>query len=241
VGTLAPVFSQTTQQSSTQSPGTQTGGSSLRVSVNAPGAVQTTQQNSATDQTFQGAGTGSADQQTQPNQPLSIPSITDESLLLFSDTGNDDDSGSQGVQVIGVIDLLRMVFVLAGVLASIYGLFWLIKRSKTGTTGASDSVIQVRDQVILGGSKAIYLVQIGDRMFMVGGTENSLNLLTELDDKETLQEIQVTLGQKTQKPVQNFSSLLGDLLGTQPGGTKKTGKGSSFEFLHAQKERLKKW
>lgn len=238
MGTLAPVFSQTTQQSSTQVPGSVPGGSSLRVSVNTPDAVQTTQQNSATEQTNQGTVSGSQNQQSQANQPLSI---TDESLLLFSDTGNGNDTETQGVQVIGVIDLLRMVFVLAGVLASIYGLFWLIKRTKTGSVGVTDSVIQVRDQVILGGSKAIYLVQIGDRMFMVGGTENSLNLLTEIDDKETLQEIQVTLGQKSQKPVQNFSSLLGDLLGTQPGGTKKPGKGSSFEFLHAQKERLKKW
>ena len=241
MGTLAPVFSQTTQQSSTQGPGAQPGGSSLRVSVNAPDAVQTTQQNNATEQTIQGTGTGSQNQQSQTNQPLSIPSITDESLLLFSDTGNGNDTATQGVQVIGVLDLLRMVFVLAGVLASIYGLFWLIKRTKTGPSGVTDSVIQVRDQVILGGSKAIYLVQIGDRMFMVGGTENSINLITELEDKETLQEIQVTLGQKTQKPIQNFSSLLGDLLGSQSGMNKKPGKSSSFEFLHAQKERLKKW
>jgi len=242
MGTLAPVFSQTTQNQSTQRSVNQTEGSSLRVTVNAPGANQTTQTSNATDQSFQGTPQGTLDNQQQSLSTQPVPSITDESLLFFSDSESGSDvSRPDRVQVIGVLDLLRMLFVLAGVLASIYGLFWLIKKTKAGTPVGNASVIKVRDQVILGGTKAIYLVQIGERMFMVGGTENSLNLLTELQDKDTLQEIQVVLGQKSEKPVQHFSSLLGDLLGSTKVGGGKSTKPSSFEFLHSQKERLKKW
>jgi len=172
----------------------------------------------------------------------------DENLLTFADQDVVEaisvESGP--VQVLGVGDLVRMLLVLAGVLASIYGLFWFIKKTRKLGTSDDESILKIRDQIGLGGTRSLYLIQVGERVFMIGGTDSSVNLLSEIDDTETLQAIQVALGAKGERPAKTFSSLLHDLVGRQATGpdarsaeTSTTNQG--FDFLHNQRERLRKW
>jgi len=172
----------------------------------------------------------------------------DENLLTFTDEDDEEPSSldSEPVQVLGIGDLVRMLLVLAGVLASIYGLFWFIKKTRKLGASNDDSILKIRDQIGLGGTRSLYLIQVGERVFMVGGTDSSVNLLSEIDDTETLQAIQVALGVRGERPAKTFSSLLHDLVGRSGSGpdsqsSESPSTNQGFDFLHNQRERLRKW
>ena len=184
----------------------------------------------------------------------------DETLFTFSDSSEEGgtDDASAPVAAFGLGDLLRMVLVLGAVLAAIYGLFWIIRKRRGGRV-PQGSILQIKDQVSLGGTRALYLIGLGDRVFMVGATDSSMNLMTEIDDKESLNEIRITSSRRSETVGQNFSAMLSGLLhragiqkqdpSREPENHQENREQTfvpgeeqvAFDFMQAQRERLKKW
>lgn len=187
--------------------------------------------------------------------------LPDESLLLFQDSGQvADDEALSPSPAFGIMDLVRMVLILGAVLAAIYGLFWLI-RKRRGVQSPRNSLIKIKDQLTLGGTRSIYLLELGERVFMVGATDNSLSLLTEIEDSETLNGIRVESARQGAVSGESFSSMLSSLLkktGLAKGNLKDASTAGpsgeegdpafvpgeeqlALDFMKAQRERLKKW
>lgn len=80
--------------------------------------------------------------------------------------------------------VLRFVFGLAVVLATIYGVHWLLKQwgqSKLqGVTGGS-GIIDVVATTSLAQGRALHLVRVGSELVLVGATEQSITRIGELD------------------------------------------------------------
>lgn len=209
----------------------------------------------------QAAGAHESSTQGQLNTPETLATETnaqnyqsqDETLLTFPDSPESSDQEPISVNTLGMAELIRMVLALGGVLVLIYAVFWFIKKARTTPAGPS-SLFQVRDQLSLGGSKSIYLVQLVDQWYILGGSDGSLNLISEISDAQTIQEIQVSLAQRGAEQTQSFSGMMGNLtslIGKVPQkrspnnervqGVDRGSQEQAFDFMEAQKERLKKW
>ena len=136
-------------------------------------------------------------------------------------------------------DFVRMVVVLAAVLGAIYLLFRLIKRS-SGAGAGNDGGIVLLGSRSLGGSRNLHLVQVGGGVYLVGATDQALNLIAQITDRDSIAGL--TLNHAQPRPAgRRFADLLADIgaaPGAAPGAAATTT--AAADFLHRQQERLQR-
>lgn len=153
----------------------------------------------------------------------------DESTLILGQPS--PESTDSGVSPFTFWDLLRMVLVLAVVVGIIYLVFHLLKRASNGKYTDSDLIRIVGSQT-LPGNRAIYLVQVGTQIFMVGAGSESVTLLGEITEKETVDAMILAAAASADAPRRSFGELVGSLIsGTQ---------GASLDLMREQRQRLQR-
>ncbi len=177
----------------------------------------------------------------------------DERTLAIGDT---PEAQAGGIGTSGPSTLayfLRMLLVLALVLAAMYLVLRFVRglsRPKEEEAGA----IRVLTSASLGTGKALHVVSLGEKAWLVGATEASVSLLAELDDKELLDGLRLEADTKAPPKRKDFSALLGDMLargkaaprrGSFGAGSGRAGGGFSLpgsaDFYERQKERLRRF
>jgi flagellar biosynthetic protein FliO len=90
----------------------------------------------------------------------------------------------------GVGDLGRVLLGLFLVVLVIGALYAGLKRTQRGRLPGttSNGVVQVRETTQLGPGRNLHLVEIGDRVLLVGATEHGINLLQGYDREEAAAE-----------------------------------------------------
>lgn len=135
----------------------------------------------------------------------------DESTLTFDfDDESSEDADAVGtveaVPLFGIWDLLRMVLVLALVVGLIYALYYFLKRSRDGSTEQSSFISLLSSQSLPGG-KQLHIIDVAGRVYLLGAADGSINLITEIDDKASIDELRLQASRK-QLQGANFSQLL---------------------------------
>jgi flagellar biosynthetic protein FliO len=74
---------------------------------------------------------------------------------------------------------LKLVIVVLIMIAAL----WLLRRIQGGGWKATARQVQVLETTHLSPRRAIHLIQIGDRKLLIGATDQSVSLLTEIDDQ----------------------------------------------------------
>lgn len=103
------------------------------------------------------------------------------------------------------------------VIALIFAVLFLLKKFvyknqnfSGGLRGNND--FKIIGQIMLQPKKYIYVLKFFDRLLVIGLTDNQINILSEITDKDTLNKIEASL--ETPKNVnKNFLSHLKDNLG----------------------------
>lgn len=140
---------------------------------------------------------------------------------------------------------LRMIIVLALILGVIYVIFRLMKKSQKPRMEV-DSSIKVLATASLGQGRAVHLVGIGGKAWLLGSAEQSVSLIAEVEDRELLDGLELKAATETVRPRADFSSLLSGFLGKgarlqNRGGKKATPGDFGAEYLAQQRDRLKKY
>jgi flagellar protein FliO/FliZ len=91
--------------------------------------------------------------------------------------------GAGGASSIGTI--LRMVLTLAVAAAAIYGVIYFIKRASRRAE-TRDPFLKVLAGAHLGANRYAYVVAVGSKAWLVGAAEGGVNLISEIEDKDTL-------------------------------------------------------
>lgn len=166
-------------------------------------------------------------------QDTAIPEVAverlDESTLLLQDESARAESQQLSVSPFGLWDLLRMLLVLACVIGVIYLVFYLLKRSGKGRLGATDS-IRVLGTQNLPGNRAMYLIEVGSQVFLVGSGGDSVSLISEITDRETVDSLILGAGEAATTTRRGFGELISGVLGGA--------QGSSLDFMRRQREKL---
>lgn len=172
------------------------------------------------------------------NSSVQMTDIDESSITLDAQAKNTGLNVSRGSSFFLV---LRMIFVLAVVLAVIYGVLLLLKKSMTTEAGDDQFLRQVASINVAPG-KSVQVVTLTDKhAFLIGVSDNSVNLISKIDDLELVQAMNLysDTHKRTQKP-RSFQDILDIFM---PNGPRNEGVFTSSErnqsdFLERQRERL---
>lgn len=149
---------------------------------------------------------------------------------------------------VGFGDFLRVILVLGVVIVLIYAFVWLLRKFSGVKVEGSD-IIHLLSTRPLKGDSALHLVEIGSRVFLVGSSSGSVNLISEIDDQETIDDIHLNTAKVPVAAAGGFAKLFRDKFSSGPGLNRKPPEagGESVKkenpdptsFLRKQRERLK--
>jgi flagellar protein FliO/FliZ len=80
--------------------------------------------------------------------------------------------------------MIELVLRLGLSLGIVLGLFWAIARTGSKRMGGSRSLLKVRSRQSLSRSSSVAVVEVGNRVLVVGVSDGGVRLLTELDPQE---------------------------------------------------------
>jgi flagellar biogenesis protein FliO len=153
----------------------------------------------------------------------------DESTLILgepSQQANEDTAAA-----FGFWDLVQMIAVLAAVIGVIYLIFFLLKKAGNGRFTSSEQIKLLAAQN-LPGNRSIYLIQVGAQVFMVGGGADSVTMLSEITDDDTVNALILAGGERAAATKKNFGEMIASLV--------QGSQGDSLDLMRRQRERLQK-
>lgn len=118
------------------------------------------------------------------------PAQVNEEELPIQDTQAPEIQLEEGLNTFTIWDFLRMVLVLGGVIAAIYGIFFLLKRVGNPKS-QPNNLITVLTTQNLQGSRALHLIEVGNEVYLVGSSDGGVNLVSRIEDGETLDQIRL--------------------------------------------------
>jgi flagellar protein FliO/FliZ len=189
------------------------------------------------------AGAQGRDAATQPaaGNAVGTASSVDETTLSLGDAAAPARAAGNAAGSTTLSYFLRMVFVLAIVLAAIYGVYRLMKRASR-PKAADNKAVKVLATTALGPGKALHIVVVGSKAYLIGATDSSISLVSEVADKDLIDtlSLEAALAPKEAKPGADFGEMLAGLLtGRRRAGLKPRRRDG--DFLAGQRERLRKF
>jgi flagellar protein FliO/FliZ len=133
-------------------------------------------------------------------------------------------------------DFVRMILVLACVVGVIYVLFWLLRRG-AGRRIQENDLIRVLGSRGLSGSRALHLVEVGSRIYLVGASDGGVELVAEITEQESLDAVRLKAAEQAPAGRRTFQQALSEIF--RPAKRPFT-IGDGIGFLKGQRERLKK-
>ncbi len=185
----------------------------------------------ALSQTGDPSPTGETTSQSENPAESAAAASVDESTLVLGESSQEADGGNASVSGFGFWDFARMILVLACVVGVIYLIFYLLKRAGNGKYASSD-LIKVVGSQSLPGNRAIYLVQVGTQVFMIGAGGDSVTLLGEITDREAVDTMILAAAEQESPPGRSFGDIVASLV--------KSGQGDSLDLMRQQRERLQR-
>lgn len=132
----------------------------------------------------------------------------------------------------GVWLFLRMFFVLLFVIALIYFFVWFLKKTSK-TPDSKDNYIRHTAAISIASGKSVHIITVGEEGFILGASENSLSLISKLEDKDLIQAMNLAHDEQVSTK-KSFTDILSSYIS---GVTKKDSK--SAENLSSLTDKLK--
>lgn len=162
------------------------------------------------------------------NQNLSQSQI-EESQFTF-DTETTDTAAVQSASGSGFWAFVRMIIVLAIVIGVIYFIFRLMKKTiEPGND--NDPFLRKVAGISVGPGKSVQVVTLIDKAYLVGVSENSINLIAEIDDKELINAMNLHSDKTTnQFKAKSFAEVLDMFMPKKPSSAAETESNSGSVF-----------
>jgi len=164
-------------------------------------------------------------------------STVDETTLAIGEGAGGTRAANAAVGSNTFSYFLRMVVVLALVVAAIYGVYRLMRRVSRPKQ-ADDASVKLLASRSLGPGKAVHVLGLGSKAYLIGAADSSVSLIAELDDKEFVDALFLKAAQNPPQggAGRDFGDLLSNLLGSKRKNAPK--RESTGDFLAGQRKRL---
>lgn len=164
----------------------------------------------------------------------------EESRYSFANTSTDTDGSLFGSEVesqsnstvantgSSILPFINMILVLVAVIACIYGIVWLLRKSiRPGAE--KDPYLKKTASITLAPGKTVQIVTLQDKAYLLGVSDSSITLISEINDKEFVDTMNLNTPMTGGKRPADFASILASLTGS----AKKT-----ESFLKSKREKL---
>lgn len=115
--------------------------------------------------------------------------------------------------------ITKTMAVLVVLSLGIWGILKFLKQSGFG--GASNEFMSIHSTLAVGQNQYLQIVQVGKQFFIIGVTDNNVNMLGEITDSEMVTDLQLNSGgdeQNQQSGMSDFGDLLSQFTGTNQHG-----------------------
>lgn len=137
----------------------------------------------------------------------------------------------------------RMIFVLIVVVACIYLVMNFMRRKMGGEQADDDTFLRKVAQVSVAPGKTVQIVTLLEKAYLIGVTDNSIDLLGEIKDKELVDAMNLNADRKQNVArARNFADVLSLFLNPKNPDTtegERSASSSISEFFNKQKEKFK--
>lgn len=142
---------------------------------------------------------------------------------------------------------VRMILVLVFVVACIYFVVYFLKKTTKGGISTSDPYLRVVANISLAPGKTVYVITLNSIGYILGVTDNSINLIGTFDDTDLINLMNINADKNnTSAQSKDFASLLKFFhLQKKDTDTKKekdsvlsSSVDASVQFIKKQQERL---
>lgn len=173
---------------------------------------------------------------------FSLSAPESESSLSFNDSEENIQQSSSKVKSFFLF--LRMIIVLIIVVACIYGVMWFMKKSIKTNPNNTDPFLRRVSTVDISVGKSVQVVTLLDHAYIIGVSDNSINLIDEVKDKELINAMNLYADehQNVKKP-QSFSDVLDIFMPNGPkdkSGVFSESQTKISELLKKQRNRINK-
>ena len=121
-----------------------------------------------------------------------------------------------------------------------YLIFYLLKRS--GRSQYRDNeLFRVLSSMPINGNRSLHLVEVGEQYFLIGSAENSVSLISEIQDKETIDGIRLKLSNLNTEDKSSFKDILSNIFKPTGGQGYRSSFTDSLDFMKNQRNRLKRF
>ncbi len=175
----------------------------------------------------------SAAPQQATNQAGTGLSAVGQRMQELAGTGSRSELAAPG----GLGTFVETIIVLALFIAGIYGVFRFVQRKRNlGETG--EDAIRVLANRSAGGNRAVQVIEVGRRVFVIGVGDSAINLIAEIEDEETLESLRLDHVRSAPGQGEGFFDRLVSMLGRSKPAARGQVSREKLEYLRAQKERL---
>ena len=165
---------------------------------------------------------------TISTKTVKIPASDNTNTAVQTGTGTTTNNNSNNTGLWSTIGpFVNMILVLIAVIACVYGIVWLLKKSMR--PGAeNDPYLKKTASITLSPGKTVQVVTLQDKAYLLGVSDSSITLISEIEDKELIDAMNLNTPVGGKKPA-NFAALLASLTGS----AKRT-----ENFLRSKREKL---
>lgn len=175
------------------------------------------------------------------SQNFNIYSDPEDIPLNFGNDVSAETPSSAGSFGPGVF--IRVIFSLAVVAALIYGVYFFFKKVMKTSSPSDDPFLRKICELGVAPGKSVQIVTVQDKGYVIGVTDQNINLLGEIDDEQLLNAMNLYADEKSKTPKpKSFAEILNLFM---PGSSEKSSGNSaassaenSFDVLKAQSARL---
>lgn len=128
---------------------------------------------------------------------------------------------------------VRMIVVLALVIAIIYLVVWLLKKSMDPGV-QEDDYLKKTASLTLAPGKSVQVVTLGDQAWVLGVSEESVSLISEIHDKELIDAMNIHAEPNNAKKPLDFASMLANVTGTR----KRSGFTRTEDFIKNRRDQF---
>ncbi len=150
-------------------------------------------------------------------------------------------------------EIIKVIFVL-GLFGGGFYFFYKFIRQKVGINISGQEAIRTLSMVPVGPNKTLQIIDVAGKVFLIGVTDSSINMITEIKEKDDIDRIRLLSSRSTPVQGKNFQEFVADQMGwiidkineKRVHGFRKTRveeiseKDIDMSYLDNQKKRLKK-
>lgn len=160
----------------------------------------------------------STQQEDYLNQSIDLETGENTGALTnFSENTSQQNIDTSDSSVMWYITKTMAVLVVLSL--GIWGILKFLKRSGFG--GASNQFMSIHSTLAVGQNQYLQIVQVGKQFFIIGVTDNNVNMLGEITDSEMVTDLQLNGGgdeDNQQSGMNDFGDLLSQFTGTSQHG-----------------------